>query len=121
MMIRTTASIVTGLAVFAFTFSISLDLGVAWGIISFVLNYIPYVGTLVAMVLPVLFASVQFASWQMTIFVFGSLYLIQFLIGSYLEPIIAGRTLAMSPFVMLIAFFSRHSSGGYQVLSSAFP
>lgn len=41
----------------------------------------------------------------MTIFVFGSLYLIQFLIGSYLEPIIAGRTLAISPFVMLVAFF----------------
>lgn len=40
MMIRTTASIVTGLAVFAFTFSISLDLATAWGIISFVLNYI---------------------------------------------------------------------------------
>lgn len=105
MIIRTTASIATGLAVFAFTFSISLDLATAWGIISFVLNYIPYVGTLVAIVLPVLFASVQFESWQMAIFVFGSLYLIQFLIGSYLEPIIAGRTLAISPFVMLVAFF----------------
>jgi AI-2 transport protein TqsA len=105
MMIRTTASIVTGVAVFAFTFSISLDLATAWGIISFVLNYIPYVGTLVAIVLPVLFASVQFESWQMALFVFCSLYLIQFLIGSYLEPIIAGRTLAISPFVMLVAFF----------------
>jgi predicted PurR-regulated permease PerM len=105
MMIRTTASIVTGLAVFAFTFSISLDLATAWGIISFVLNYIPYVGTLVAIVLPVLFARVQFESWQMALFVFCSLYLIQFLIGSYLEPIIAGRTLAISPFVMLVAFF----------------
>jgi predicted PurR-regulated permease PerM len=105
MIIRTSASIVTGLAVFAFTVSIGLELAIAWGIIAFVLNYIPYIGTLVAIVLPVLFASVQFESWETVIFVFGGLYLIQFLIGNYLEPIVAGRTLAISPFVMLVAFF----------------
>jgi len=105
MLIRTLASALTGLAVFAFTISIGLDLAVAWGVISFVLNYIPYVGTLVAVVLPVLFASVQFESWQMVVIIFGGLYLIQFLIGNYLEPIIAGRALAISPLVMLVAFF----------------
>jgi len=95
----------TGLAVFAFTISVGQDLAIAWGIISFVLNYIPYLGTLVAIVLPVLFASVQFESWRMVLFIFGGLYLIQFLIGSYFEPRIAGKALAISPFVMLIAFF----------------
>ena len=105
MLIRTLASVLTGLAVFVFTISIGMDLAVAWGIISFVLNYIPYLGPLVAVVLPVLFASVQFESWQMVIIIFGGLYLIQFLIGSYLEPIIAGRALAISPLVMLVAFF----------------
>ena len=105
MIIRTLASVVTGLAVFAFTLSIGLDLAIAWGIISFVLNYIPYLGPLVAVVLPVLFASVQFESWQMVVAIFGGLYLIQFLIGNYLEPIIAGKALAISPLVMLVAFF----------------
>jgi len=60
MLIRTVASAVTGLAVFVFTLSIGLDLAVAWGIISFVLNYIPYVGPLVAVILPVIFATAQF-------------------------------------------------------------
>lgn len=105
MLIRTLASVLTGLAVFAFTISIGLDLAVAWGIISFVLNYIPYLGPLIAVALPVLFASVQFESWQTVVVIFGGLYLIQFLIGSYLEPIIAGRALAISPLVMLVAFF----------------
>src|SRR5262249_55009644 len=105
MLIRTLASVVTGLAIFAFMISVGQDLAIAWGIISFVLNYIPYLGTLVAVVLPVLFASVQFESWRMVIFIFGGLYLIQFLIGSYFEPMIAGRALAISPFVMLVAFF----------------
>lgn len=105
MLIRTLASGLTGLAVFAFTISVGLDLAIAWGIIAFVLNYIPFLGTLVAVALPVLFATVQFDSWQMVTFIFGGLYLIQLLIGSYLEPIIAGKTLAISPLVMLIAFF----------------
>jgi hypothetical protein len=39
MLIRTLASVATGVAVFLFTLAIGLDLAVAWGIISFVLNY----------------------------------------------------------------------------------
>jgi AI-2 transport protein TqsA len=104
MLIRTLASAVTGVAVFVFTLSIGLDLAVAWGIISFVLNYIPYIGPLIAVILPVIFATAQFESWQMAAIIFGSLYLIQFVIGSYLEPMLTGTALAISSFVMLFAF-----------------
>ena len=104
MLIRTLASVVTGLAVFLFTLAIGLELAVAWGVISFVLNYIPYIGPLVAVILPVIFATAQFESWQMAAIIFGSLYLIQFAIGNYLEPILTGNALAISPFVMLFAF-----------------
>ncbi|MGO9846091.1 MAG: AI-2E family transporter [Methylocella sp.] len=104
MLIRTLASAVTGFAVFIFAVAVGLDLAVAWGIISFVLNYIPYIGPLVAVILPVIFATAQFESWQMAAIIFGSLYLIQFVIGSYLEPMLTGNALAISPFVMLFAF-----------------
>jgi len=104
MLIRTVASAVTGVAVFVFALIVGLDLAVAWGIISFVLNYIPYIGPLVAVVLPAIFAIAQFDSWQMAAVIFGSLYLIQFVIGSYLEPMLTGTALAISPFVMLFAF-----------------
>ncbi len=106
MLIRTLASVATGVAVFIFTLSVGLELAVAWGVISFVLNYIPYVGSLIAVVLPVIFATAQFESWQMAAFIFGSLYLIQFVIGSYLEPILTGNALSISPFVMLLAFLA---------------
>ena len=72
MLIRTLASVATGVAVFVFTLSVGLELAVAWGVISFVLNYIPYVGSLIAVVLPVIFATAQFESWQMAAFIFGS-------------------------------------------------
>ena len=60
MLIRTLASFATGVAVFLFTLAVGLDLAIAWGVISFVLNYIPYVGPLVAVILPVIFATAQF-------------------------------------------------------------
>ncbi len=105
MFIRTIASLATGVAVFVYALSVGLDLAIAWGIISFVLNYIPYIGTLVAVILPAVFATAQFDSWQMPLIVFGGLFIIQFLIGNYLEPKIAGKALSVSPFAMLIAFF----------------
>jgi AI-2 transport protein TqsA len=105
MLIRTLASVVTGVAVFAFAFFMGLDLAIEWGVISFVLNYIPYIGPLIAVIFPVLFATAQFQSWPMAIAIFGGLYTIQFLTGNYFEPVIAGKALSISPFVMLVAFF----------------
>lgn len=69
------------------------------------INYIPFVGPFVATVFPTLFALAQFESWQMAIFVFGCLNIIQFVVGSYLEPRVAGNALSISPFVVLFAVF----------------
>jgi AI-2 transport protein TqsA len=107
------------LAVFLFTLAIGLDLAVAWGVISFVLNYIPYLGPLIAVILPVIFSTAQFESWQMAAIIFGSLYVIQFVIGSYLEPVLTGTALAISPFVMLLAFLIWDFCGVCPGLSSA--
>jgi AI-2 transport protein TqsA len=105
MPIRTIASVATGFAVFVYSLSVGLDLAIAWGVISLVLNYIPYIGTLIAIILPVIFATAQFESWKIPVIVFGGLYIIQFVIGNYLEPMIAGKALAVPPFAMLVAFF----------------
>ena len=41
----------------------------------------------------------------MAVLVFGGLNLIQFLVGSYLEPRIAGNAVSLSPFLVLFAVF----------------
>ena len=98
-------SVLTGLVVWAFALLAGLELATAWGVIAFVLNYIPFIGPLVATVFPTLFALVQFGSWQLAAIVFLGLNVIQFLIGSYLEPRIAGAALSVSPFLVLFAVF----------------
>ncbi len=105
MVVRSAMSVLTGLVVWVFTLLAGLELATAWGVIAFVLNYIPFIGPLVATVFPTLFALAQFGSWQLAIVVFLALNLIQFLIGSYLEPRIAGAALSVSPFLVLFAVF----------------
>ena len=105
MAVRTLMSIATGVLVWAFASVAGLQLAVEWGVIAFALNYIPFIGPFIATMFPTLFAMAQFQSWQMVVIVFACLNLIQFLVGSYLEPRIAGRALSISPFMVLFAVF----------------
>ena len=105
MAVRTAMSVLTGLAVWAFARAMGLQLAEEWGLIAFVLNYIPFIGPLVATVFPTAFAALQFGTWQVAVTVFAALQVIQFLSGSYIEPRLAGRRLAVSPFLVLAAVF----------------
>ena len=105
MIVRTTMSLLTGVVVWSFALVAGIELATAWGVIAFVLNYIPFVGPLIATVFPTVFVLVQSGSWQACFVVFVGLNFIQFFIGSYLEPRIAGAALSMSPFIVLLAVF----------------
>ena len=105
LLVRSLMSVVTGVLVWGFISLCGLPLAQEWGVIAFALNYVPFIGPLVATVLPSVFAVAQFGSWQSVVLVFACLNLIQFLVGSYLEPRIAGSVLSMSPFMVLFAVF----------------
>ncbi len=105
MVVRTLMSIMTGVLVWVFALAVGLPLAAEWGVIAFALNYIPFIGPFVATMFPTLFAIAQFESWQIAVLVFACLNLIQFLVGSYLEPRIAGSALSISPFLVLFAVF----------------
>jgi AI-2 transport protein TqsA len=105
MLVRSLMSVMTGVFVWLFVLLCGLPLATEWGVIAFVLNYIPFIGPFVATILPTLFAVAQFDAWQGAILVFAALNLIQFLIGSYLEPLIAGTVLSISPFLVLFSVF----------------
>jgi predicted PurR-regulated permease PerM len=105
MVIRTIMSLATGIFVWALAAASGLELATEWGVIAFVLNYIPFIGPFIATVFPALFALAQFASWQSALVVFVGLNVIQFVIGSYVEPRVSGSALAISPFVVLFAVF----------------
>jgi predicted PurR-regulated permease PerM len=105
------ASVATGLIVWAFSLLTGLELAAAWGVITFALNYIPFIGPLIAAAPPALFALVQTGSWEMAVFVLATLAIIQFFIGSYLEPLFTGKALSISSFSWCSWCSSGASSG----------
>jgi AI-2 transport protein TqsA len=105
MLVRFGMSLLTGLAFWLFTVVYGLELHREWGVIAFVLNFIPFIGSFIATLLPTLFAAAQFESLSAALVVFLGLNLLQFVIGSYIEPRVAGTAVSVSPFTVLFAVF----------------
>jgi AI-2 transport protein TqsA len=105
LLVRTLMSALTGLLVGVFALATGLQFAAEWGVIAFVLNYIPFIGPFIATLFPTLLAMTHFDSWQAVLGAFIGLNIIQFIVGSYIEPRVSGGVLSMSPFVLLFAIF----------------
>jgi predicted PurR-regulated permease PerM len=105
MLVRTQMSLLTGVAVWGWAAISGLELAPAWGIIAFVVNYIPFIGSFIATLLPSIFAVAQFGTLHESLFVFLGMFAIQFSIGNYLEPLVAGAALSISPLAVVFAVF----------------
>ena len=80
-----------------------VDFPFLWAFIIFVLNFIPYVGSLIATILPASYAIFQFGSFMSFVWVFLSIEMVQIFVGNYLEPKFTGRSLNLSPLAVVIA------------------
>jgi AI-2 transport protein TqsA len=105
MAVRTQMSLATGVLVGAFVWIAGLQFAVEWGVIAFALNYIPFIGPFIATLFPTLLAMTQFSTWKAVVELFLALNVIQFVIGSYVEPRVSGTVLAISPSAVLFAVF----------------
>lgn len=103
LLVKTGVSAVTGLMVFGVATIFKLDLAGPLGILTFVLNYIPNVGSIVATILVALVTFVQTADPGSTLAVFVVVTLIQFLNGSVIDPTLMGRALRLSSFGIIIS------------------
>jgi predicted PurR-regulated permease PerM len=105
MLVRTQMSVMTGVLVGFFAWIVGLPFAIEWGVIAFALNYIPFIGPFIATLFPTLLAMTQFDSWQTVLGIFTCLNIIQFVIGSYIEPRVSGNILSISPSVVLFTIF----------------
>ncbi|ARN81791.1 AI-2E family transporter [Methylocystis bryophila] len=103
LLVRTVASIATGLAIWGFVASMRLDLAGAWGVLAFALNFLPYIGSVLVTLLLPLFALAQADSPATAVYVLLGVSIIQFAIGSVLEPVFSGSALSISPPVVIFS------------------
>jgi predicted PurR-regulated permease PerM len=103
LLVKTLVSAVTGVMIFGIAQFFGLELAVAMGVVTFILNYIPNVGSIVATVLLALVAYVQFADPGTTLAIFLIAGAIQFINGNVIDPMLMGRALRLSSFGIIIS------------------
>ncbi len=103
LLVKTFVSGVTGLLVFGLMTLLGLELAAAMGILTFVLNFIPNLGSIIATVVVGLVAYVQVADLATAIFIFLAAGAIQFSIGNVIDPMLMGRALRLSSFGIIIS------------------
>jgi predicted PurR-regulated permease PerM len=74
-----------------------------WALIIFMLNYIPFVGSLLGVLFPALLILVQFGSFGPFVTVLVGLAVIQFSLGNVLEPRLMGSSLNLSPVAIVVS------------------
>jgi predicted PurR-regulated permease PerM len=100
--VKTLISFTGGVLTTAVLWLFGVDFYVMWGILAFLLNFIPYVGTLVAVALPITLSLVQFDSVVPAILIAILLAMIHQSLALF-EPRMAGSRLDVSPLLILLA------------------
>ncbi|HLP59010.1 MAG TPA: AI-2E family transporter, partial [Candidatus Deferrimicrobium sp.] len=68
-----------------------------------VLNYIPNIGSIIAVIAPVVVCILQYGLSLRVLLLLGGLMIAQFAVANFLEPRLTGRTLNLSPIVILVS------------------
>jgi AI-2 transport protein TqsA len=96
-------SFATGFLFFLVISAFQVEFAIIWGILAFLLNFIPNIGSIIATALPLLIAFIQFGSISDVIWLSIFLIGIQMIIGNFIDPRIVGRRLNLSPLVVLFS------------------
>ena len=108
LVVKAVISVVTGGLVYFIIEFLGLDLAFALGVLTFVLNFIPNIGSIVATFVVALVAYVQTGDTVTGVGVLGFVGLCQFVIGQVLDPLLLGKTLRLSSFGIIasLAFWA---------------
>ncbi len=101
--VKTFVSLLTGFLTALVLLAFGVDYAILWGILTYLANYIPYLGSMVAVALPVLLSLVQFASLWPALAILAILTAINNLVGFVVEPLLAGRRLDLSPLMIVVS------------------
>ncbi len=103
LLLKTYVSLLTGLLSYFVFLLFGLDGAVLWAILIFVLNYIPTIGSLIATIFPAFFAILQFGEVAPFVYILVVVGAIQMVVGNVIEPKIMGKSLNISPLVVIIS------------------
>lgn len=100
--LKTFISLLTGLLIGFWTWFLGIDFFVLWGVLAFVLNFIPNIGSVIAAVPAVVVALAQYDLQTALIVALGYLA-VNMVMGNMIEPRLMGRSLGLSTLVVFVS------------------
>lgn len=100
--VKTIMSLLTGFSVWVLLEMMNVQYAVLWGTLSFLLNYVPNIGSILAGV-PIVFQALLLHSFPQALSVTVGIIAINMLVGNVLEPRMMGKTLGLSTLVVFLS------------------
>ena len=100
---KTMVSLGTGILIFLVLWILGVDYPVFWGFLAFLLNYIPNIGSFIAVILPFGFALLQFDTLTTPIIAALLMWLIQMIMGNFVDPRLMAFSLNLSPLLVIVS------------------
>jgi AI-2 transport protein TqsA len=98
---RTVIGVLTALLYVGWLWAFGVDLLFVWGLLAFLLNYIPTLGSLLAGLAPIAYALLT-RDLGTAAFAGAGILAIEQVMGNYVDPRMQGRQVSISPLVVLI-------------------
>ncbi len=95
-------SLVTGLLAFLVCRFMGIDYSLLWGLMAFLLNYVPNIGSILAAIPPVLIALIDKGTGE-AIVVMSGYIAINITLGNFIEPRLMGKGLGLSTLVVWLS------------------
>ena len=100
--IKVFTSSLTGAISYGFLLAVGVDFAAVWGLLIFLLNFIPTVGSIIATTFPAMLALAQSEGYTMFLLVLLGIGAVQICIGNIIEPRLMGSSFNLSPIVILL-------------------
>src|ERR687897_3242214 len=101
--LRAIVNLVTGAGVSSLLFVLGVDFPLLWGILTFFLSFVPYIGLVLAVTPAVVLALAEFGLTR-AVLVIAGIVVINVLAENVLSPLMMGRGLNLSPTVVFLSF-----------------
>ena len=103
--VKNTTSLITATIVYLLCISFDIRFAIFWAFLTYVFNFIPTIGSIIATFFPTMMLFIQTDSYGVVALFFFIMGSVQFLIGSIIEPIIMSHKLSLNTVTVLIGLF----------------
>jgi predicted PurR-regulated permease PerM len=101
--VKTAVSLMTGSLCYLVLIMLGVPYALLFGLLTFMLNYIPTFGSIIAAIFPTVTMLAFEGSWEKALIVLAAYLAVNLTLGSFLEPRILGRELNLSPLVIIVS------------------